>query len=57
MANALSEKEAALIDVYWRAANYLSIGQIYLYDNPRSLMEPEPAVWTKGASSDARMRP
>jgi len=22
------------IDAYWRAANYLSIGQIYLYDNP-----------------------
>src|SRR5208283_4370820 len=24
----------ALIDAYWRAANYLSVGQIYLYDNP-----------------------
>ena len=23
-----------MIDAYWRAANYLSIGQIYLYDNP-----------------------
>jgi xylulose-5-phosphate/fructose-6-phosphate phosphoketolase len=34
MANALSEREAAMIDAYWRAANYLSIGQIYLYDNP-----------------------
>ena len=22
------------MDAYWRAANYLSIGQIYLYDNP-----------------------
>lgn len=22
------------MDVYWRAANYLSVGQIYLYDNP-----------------------
>jgi hypothetical protein len=21
-------------DGYWRAANYLSVGQIYLYDNP-----------------------
>ena len=30
----LSEKESALIDAYWRAANYLSIGQIYLFDNP-----------------------
>src|SRR6478752_4508862 len=34
MANALSDKERAAIDAYWRAANYLSVGQIYLYDNP-----------------------
>ena len=34
MANTLSDKERALIDGYWRAANYLSVGQIYLYDNP-----------------------
>jgi hypothetical protein len=34
MASALSDKERALIDAYWRAANYLSLGQIYLYDNP-----------------------
>src|SRR5918996_1016535 len=34
MKNALSNKERALIDAYWRAANYLSVGQIYLYDNP-----------------------
>src|SRR5437867_5001723 len=34
MVNVLSDKEVTLIDAYWRAANYLSIGQIYLYDNP-----------------------
>src|SRR5215467_4051424 len=34
MANALSDTERALMDAYWRAANYLSVGQIYLYDNP-----------------------
>ena len=34
MANALSNKERTLMDAYWRAANYLSVGQIYLYDNP-----------------------
>ena len=34
MTKALSEKEQALMDAYWRAANYLSVGQIYLYDNP-----------------------
>ena len=26
--------ELRKIDAYWRAANYLSVGQIYLYDNP-----------------------
>jgi xylulose-5-phosphate/fructose-6-phosphate phosphoketolase len=30
----LSAEEAARIDAYWRAANYLSVGQIYLLDNP-----------------------
>ena len=39
MASVLSDKERSLIDAYWRAANYLSIGQIYLYDNPL-LKEP-----------------
>ena len=28
-----------LMDAYWRAANYLSVGQIYLLDNPL-LREP-----------------
>ena len=30
----LSDKELKLMDAYWRASNYLSVGQIYLYDNP-----------------------
>ena len=30
----VSEDELRLIDAYWRAANYLSVGQIYLLDNP-----------------------
>ncbi len=30
----LSRDELDKIDAYWRAANYLSVGQIYLYDNP-----------------------
>jgi len=39
----LSEAEAQLIDAYWRAANYLSVGQIYLLDNPllREPLQPE----------------
>ena len=32
-------RELDLMDAYWRAANYLSVGQIYLYDNPL-LSEP-----------------
>ncbi len=30
----LTEQELAGIHAYWRAANYLSVGQIYLLDNP-----------------------
>jgi xylulose-5-phosphate/fructose-6-phosphate phosphoketolase len=30
----LTPDELALLDAYWRAANYLSVGQIYLLDNP-----------------------
>jgi xylulose-5-phosphate/fructose-6-phosphate phosphoketolase len=32
--NPLGKEELRLIDAWWRAANYLSVGQIYLYDNP-----------------------
>ena len=41
----LSETEAALVDAYWRAANYLSVGQIYLLDNPllREPLQPQHA--------------
>ena len=35
----LSDADAHLVDAYWRAANYLSVGQIYLLDNPL-LKEP-----------------
>ncbi|MGV9801270.1 phosphoketolase family protein [Mycobacterium sp. NPDC003449] len=31
---ALTDSELEQIDAYWRAANYLSVGQIYLLDNP-----------------------
>ena len=35
----LGPEQLRKIDAYWRAANYLSVGQIYLYDNPL-LREP-----------------
>jgi xylulose-5-phosphate/fructose-6-phosphate phosphoketolase len=37
--NVLTAEELRKMDAYWRAANYLSVGQIYLYDNPL-LTEP-----------------
>src|SRR3954469_24418877 len=35
--------DLALLDDYWRAANYLSVGQIYVLDNPllRESLRPE----------------
>jgi len=35
----LSDEQLQKMHAYWRAANYLSVGQIYLYDNPL-LKEP-----------------
>ncbi|NTU96793.1 MAG: phosphoketolase family protein, partial [Chlorobiaceae bacterium] len=35
----LTSEELQLLDAWWRAANYLSVGQIYLLDNPL-LLEP-----------------
>ncbi len=39
MTGTLPGEELRLIDAYWRAANYLSVGQVYLLDNPL-LREP-----------------
>ena len=39
MTSELSNETLRLMDAYWRAANYLSVGQIYLRDNPL-LREP-----------------
>jgi xylulose-5-phosphate/fructose-6-phosphate phosphoketolase len=41
-----------LIDAYWRAANYLSVGQIYLLDNPL-LRDPLLAEHVKAAAAGA----
>ncbi len=43
MVSVLSQKELALLDAYWRAANYLSVGQIYLREDPllREPLTPE----------------
>src|SRR5262252_2619208 len=39
MPDVVSKKELDQMHAYWRAANYLSVGQIYLLDNPL-LKEP-----------------
>ncbi len=39
MTSPLSPEDLRKMNAYWRAANYLSVGQIYLYDNPL-LKEP-----------------
>jgi xylulose-5-phosphate/fructose-6-phosphate phosphoketolase len=43
MTATLPTAELELLDRYWRAANYLSVGQIYLLDNPllREPLQPE----------------
>jgi xylulose-5-phosphate/fructose-6-phosphate phosphoketolase len=45
-ARPLSDDELTLIDAWWRAANYLAVGQIYLLDNPL-LREPLKLEHTK----------
>ena len=35
----LSEEDLSAVDAWWRANNYLTVGQIYLQDNPL-LREP-----------------
>ncbi len=39
----LSDAELERLDRWWRTANYLSVGQIYLLDNPllRERLQPE----------------
>ena len=50
----------AVVDRYWRAANYLSVGQIYLLDNPL-LREPlagaRQAAAARSLGDDARAEP
>ena len=50
--------ELELIDAYWRAANYLSVGQIYLMANPL-LREGQPnrPRWSRTAGHSGERRP
>jgi xylulose-5-phosphate/fructose-6-phosphate phosphoketolase len=46
MTSSMAQDELELVDRWWRAANYLSVGQIYLRSNPL-LREPLMAEHTK----------
>ena len=56
----LSDELLYQIDAYWRAANYLSVGQLYLRDNPL-LKEPlqlkhiKICYWATGAPPPGRI--
>ena len=60
-ATPLDPDELHLIDAYWRAANYLSVGQIYLLDNPllREPLRPRArqAATARALGHDARSEP
>jgi phosphoketolase len=56
-AGPLAPEELEKIDAYWRAANYLSVGQIYLLDNPL-LREPlRPSTSSRACSATGARRP
>lgn len=46
---AMNAKEVDLLNAYWRASNYLSVGQIYLLSNP--LLRVPPAGGARQAPS------
>ena len=56
-AGPLADAELALIDAYWRAANYLSVGQIYLRDNPCSANRSGPSTSSRACWATGGPRP
>ena len=55
-AGPLAPSELGLIDAYWRAANYLSVGQIYLLDNPLLRKPLEPSTSSLACSGTSARR-
>ena len=61
----LSREELVLVDRWWRAANYLAVGQIYLMANPllrepllrRAREAPAARALRHGARPEPRARP
>jgi phosphoketolase len=48
--------EADEYDAYWRAANYLSVGQIYLLDNPLLKSRSSASTSSRGCSATGARR-
>ena len=62
MDDSISPELLRRMDAYWRAANFLSVGQIYLLDNPllREPLKPStssPGCWGTGARRRGRRSP
>ena len=53
----LSDEELALLDAWWRAANYVSVGQIYLLDNPLLRRRSSGRTSSRGCSATGARRP
>jgi XFP N-terminal domain len=51
----LNGKELSRLDAYWRAANYLSVGQIYLLDNP--LLRERDSMGGGGGANEIEHQP
>ncbi len=45
------------IDAWWRAANYLSVGQVYLLDNPLLRQPLARPTSSRGCSATGARRP
>ena len=56
-AGALTDAEARTLDSYWRAANYLAVGQIYLLDNQLLTSRCGPSTSSRGCSATGERRP
>ena len=56
-AGPLSDEDLRLVDAWWRAANYLAVGQIYLMDNPCSANRYARSTSSRGCSATSERFP
>ena len=56
-AGPLSAEELRKMDAYWRASNYLAVGQIYLLDNPSCANRSSASTSSRGCSATGARRP